>query len=708
MEKGRLIELLKARGLGDVSAFESPDVGEGDVIFVLRRKKLKVDELFFQDLAKELNLPYVGREQLKGVGNLAVIMPYGLLKEYLIIPMEISPERVKIATANPLNEKLFSLLEGVLGRRVEICVASIDAIEEAIDEGYKELHKYRALRDLYYRRPDESAYKVLYPWQRIFIIGSFFIFLILFIINYPASFILVFSIINAIYFCINPVKLYISLKGLLGSRREVHVSEEEVRGVYEEGLPVYTILIPLYKEARMLPNIIRNVRKMDYPADKLDVKILIEEKDFETLEEAKRLGLLGREGQTKIVLPFTMHGPTGEALGIPSHSMKVVDRNGIIIGEVDDFVSGEDLPEALLIVRDGSGRQMEIPYGFVKAVGDVVLLKEGVDRLIEMNRDLLKIFDLIVVPEADIMTKPRACNYGLLRAAGEYCVIFDAEDDPEPDQLKKAVIAFQRLNGGVVCLQSRLNFYNPKVNLLTRFFSLEYSYWFDCYLEGLDKVGAPLPLGGTSNHFRTNRLRDLGGWDPYNMTEDADLGVRISRRGLRTAMLNSYTFEEANSKLWNWIRQRSRWNKGYIQTYLVHMRHPRQLIKELGWKRFLLFQLTFGGNIFLPLVNPMLWAVTLLTLLIPGIFQFLFFYPIVYICIFNLIVGNLVYILLHLIPVIMRKNYAQVPLAFAMPLYWVLISVGAWKGAIQLVTRPFYWEKTEHGLPKPRGGGPYG
>jgi len=388
--------------------------------------------------------------------------------------------------------------------------------------------------------------------------------------------------------------------------------------------------------------------------------------------------------------------------------MKVVDRNGIIIGEVDDFVSGEDLPEALLIVRDGSGRQMEIPYGFVKAVGDVVLLKEGVDRLIEMNRDLLKIFDLVVVPEADIMTKPRACNYGLLRAAGEYCVIFDAEDDPEPDQLKKAVIAFQRLNSGVVCLQSRLNFYNPKVNLLTRFFSLEYSYWFDCYLEGLDKVGAPLPLGGTSNHFRTNRLRDLGGWDPYNMTEDADLGVRISRRGLRTAMLNSYTFEEANSKLWNWIRQRSRWNKGYIQTYLVHMRHPRQLIKELGWKRFLLFQLTFGGNIFLPLVNPMLWAVTLLTLLIPGIFQFLFFYPIVYICIFNLIVGNLVYILLHLIPVIMRKNYAQVPLAFAMPLYWVLISVGAWKGAIQLVTRPFYWEKTEHGLPKPRGVGPYG
>jgi cellulose synthase/poly-beta-1,6-N-acetylglucosamine synthase-like glycosyltransferase len=704
-----LIELLRARGLGDVSAFESPDVGEGDIILTLRRKRLKVDELFFQDLAKELGLPFVGRERLKGFEDLAVIMPYGLLKENLILPLEISPERAKIATANPLNAELFSLLEGILGRKVEICVSSIEAIEEAIDKGYERIHKYRALKDLHYRSPDDSAFMVLYPWQRLFIIGSSLVFIILFIVNYPASFILIFSIINIIYFCINPVKFYISLKGFLGSRRAIHVSDEDVAGIHGERLPVYTILIPLYKEAQILPNIIRNIRKMDYPPDRLDVKILIEEKDSETLEEAKRLGLLGEEFQTKIVLPFTARVSTGvQGVGKPSQSMRVIDSNGIVVGKVDGFVSGDGLPEALLIVKDESGRQMEIPYGFVKSVRDVVLLREGVDRLIEMNRDLLRIFDLIVVPEADIMTKPRACNYGLLRATGDYCVIFDAEDDPEPDQLKKAVVAFQRLGREFVCLQSHLNFYNPKVNLLTRFFSLEYSYWFDHYLNGLDKVGAPLPLGGTSNHFRTKSLRELGGWDPYNMTEDADLGVRISRRGLRTAMLNSYTFEEANSKLWNWIRQRSRWNKGYIQTYLVHMRHPRRLIRELGWKRFLFFQLTFGGNIFLPLVNPMLWAVTILTLLFPGIFQFLFFYPIVYICIFNLVIGNLVYILLHLGPIIIKKNYTSIPLAFAIPLYWVLISVGAWKGAIQLVTRPFYWEKSDHGLSKPRGGIPHG
>lgn len=705
MDKGRLLELLRARGI-DTTQFEGPEVGEGEVIPLLRKMRAELDEDFFRELANELGMQFIEGERLRGSGDLAAIMPYSLLKENLILPLEISPDSAKVATANPLNRDLFSLLEAILGRRIEILVAPMDAVEEAIDRGYERIHKYRALNELYYRRPDESAFRVLYPWQRLFIICLLAIFTILFIVNYPASFILLFSIINAIYFCVNPVKFYISFLGFLRTRRELRVSEDDLRSVDERTLPTYTILIPLYKEAKMLPNIIRNIGRMDYPKDKLDVKILIEERDRETLEEAKRLGLLGEEGQTKIVLPFTSAKRLGGiAFARPAPSAKVVDGNAAVLGEVVDFISSDWLPEPILIARDGSGRQIEIPYGFVRSLGDVVLLREGADRLLELNRELLRIFDLIIVPEADITTKPRACNYGLLRAIGEYCVIFDAEDDPEPDQLKKAAIIFQRTGADLVCLQSHLNFYNPRENLLTRFFSLEYSFWFDHYLEGLDRVGAPIPLGGTSNHFRTKKLKELGGWDPYNMTEDADLGVRIARRGLRTAMLNSYTFEEANSKLWNWIRQRSRWNKGYIQTYLVHMRHPRLLIRELGWKRFLLFQLTFGGNIFLPLVNPILWTVTILEFLSPGIFKFLFFYPIVYICMFNLFVGNLVYILLHLGPVIIRRNYTSIPLALAIPIYWVLISVGAWRGTIQLITRPFYWEKTDHGLMRLYGGG---
>lgn len=623
-DKSWLIKLLKSHNVDVESTLGSLTIGDEDLIPFLHRNKVKLPESFFKDLAGILNLPYIGSEQVRSKSRLALFMPYLTMKNNLIFPLEVSEDKIKIATSNPLNSKFLRILEQLFkDKSIELYVASTGAVDEAIEDGYRELHRDKALRDLIYRRPDESAYRVLYPWQRHLIIGLSVLFLVLFIINYPASFIILFSTINIIYFIVNPIKFYISIRGFLGSHRAVRVSDDEVKKIDEKTLPIYTVLIPLYKEARVLPHILQNVYRMDYPKNKLDVKILMEEKDSETIGEARRLGLLG-----------------------------------------DSEVTIESMTR-------------------------------------EQYRDFLKTFDPVIVPYAEITTKPRALNFGLFRAKGDYCVIYDAEDDPEPDQLKKAVIAFSKVEDNCVCLQSRLNYYNAKQNILTRWFSLEYSYWFDYYLEGLDRVGAPIPLGGTSNHFKTRKLRELGGWDPYNMTEDADLGVRISRAGFKTAMLNSYTYEEAASRLKSWIRQRSRWYKGYVQTYLVHMRHPRQLIKEMGWKQFFYFQLTFGGNIFLPLVNPLLWAVTLLTLTVPGIFQFLFFYPIVYFCMFNLIVGNIVYILLHMGPYIIKKNYTSIPLAVIIPLYWVLISVGAWRGTLQLITKPFYWEKTEHGISKP-------
>lgn len=183
------------------------------------------------------------------------------------------------------------------------------------------------------------------------------------------------------------------------------------------------------------------------------------------------------------------------------------------------------------------------------------------------------------------------------------------------------------------------------------------------------------------------------------MTEDADLGIRIYRSGLKTGMLNSYTYEEANKKLWNWIRQRSRWQKGHMQTFLVHMRHPRKMIQNLGWKKCILFQLTFGGNIFLPLINPLLWTITLLILLFPEIFSLLS--PgsgLAFISTFNLIAGNLIHISLYLRTVIVEKRFSLIPAALSMPFYWILGSIGAWKGMIQLITKPHYWEKTIHGI----------
>jgi cellulose synthase/poly-beta-1,6-N-acetylglucosamine synthase-like glycosyltransferase len=194
-------------------------------------------------------------------------------------------------------------------------------------------------------------------------------------------------------------------------------------------------------------------------------------------------------------------------------------------------------------------------------------------------------------------------------------------------------------------------------------------------------------------------LRRLGSWDPYNVTEDADLGIRLYRSGRKTGMLNSYTYEEANKNTWNWIRQRSRWCKGHMQTYLVQMRHPRTMIRKMRWKKFILFQLTFGGNIILPLINPLLWTVTLLTLLSPGLFNFLSSSPwLVFINTFNLIAGNLLHISLYLRTVLTEKRFSFIPVALTMPVYWILVSVGAWRGTIQLMTRPHYWEKTMHGI----------
>ena len=220
----------------------------------------------------------------------------------------------------------------------------------------------------------------------------------------------------------------------------------------------------------------------------------------------------------------------------------------------------------------------------------------------------------MVVPDSQPKTKPKACNYGLQLATGAFCVIFDAEDRPDPDQLKKAVIAFSQVANNVVCVQAKLNHFNQDQNMLTAWFANEYSMHFELILPAMGAAESPIPLGGTSNHFITSKLRELGAWDPFNVTEDADLGIRLHREGYRTAMIDSTTLEEANSQVPNWIRQRSRWNKGYIQTWLVHMRHPFALLSQTGFRGFMSFNLTMGSA-FVLLLNPIFWGLTTLYVL---------------------------------------------------------------------------------------------
>jgi len=362
----------------------------------------------------------------------------------------------------------------------------------------------------------------------------------------------------------------------------------------DAALPVYTILVPLFREANVLPALVRALLAIDYPRDKLDIKIIVEEDDDETVGAA------------------AAHAGRGP-------------------------------------------------------------------------------FEIVRVPKGQPRTKPRACNYALHFARGEYTVIFDAEDRPEPDQLRKAVAAFRARPANIACLQARLNFYNAQENLLTRLFALDYAVWYDVMLPALDRLGVPMPLGGTSNHFRTSVLRDLGGWDPFNVTEDADLGIRIAQLGMRVSMLDSTTFEEAPTLAGVWFRQRSRWMKGYMQTWLVHTRRPLALARRAGLGGFAAFHLFIGGSVAASLASPLLWLVFVLSL---GFGQ----NGGTEMSLAALAGGNLLLTVLAMASPIRRGWQDLSPYGLGVTFYWAMISFAAWRGFAQLVRRPFYWEKTAHGL----------
>jgi glycosyltransferase XagB len=379
---------------------------------------------------------------------------------------------------------------------------------------------------------------------------------------------------------------------------------DELEAVPDQALPLYSILVPLYREENVLPALIAKLSGLDYPADRLQVLLLIEQDD--------------------------------------------------------------EITRAVL------------------------------DRI-----DLDSRFEIVLIPPTLPRTKPKACNVGLRHARGDFCVVFDAEDRPEPDQLRKAVSAFRVLPSWVVCVQAELQYWNPWTNWLTRCFAAEYALHFSLVLRGLDRFRLPIPLGGTSNHFRAEALRELGAWDPYNVTEDADLGMRIARRGWSVRMMNSVTEEEANARAGSWIRQRSRWTKGYYQTWLVHMRSPWRLWRELGARQFFAFQLGFGFASLAALMNPVFWALTCVYLVSgPAHISRLFPAAVLYLGVFSLLIGNLMMIYSMMAGCMDRGLYAAVRTMLAIPLYWALMSIAAYKALIQLIrpSRRHYWELTQHGL----------
>lgn len=388
----------------------------------------------------------------------------------------------------------------------------------------------------------------------------------------------------------------------LGNPARVEVSDEQALAEPDSGLPLYTVLVAAYREHTVISGFIRSLQTVDYPKDRLDVKVLLEEDDFATIQAVRNV----------------------------------------------------DTP----------------PY-----------------------------MEVLLVPPSGPRTKPKALNCGLASARGELLTVFDAEDRPEPLQLRRAAVAFSRLPPTVACLQAALTHFNAGQNMITKWFTVEYALWFGQLLPGLVGSGGVVPLGGTSTHFRRVALEQVGAWDAHNVTEDADLGVRLHRAGYRTYVFNSVTYEEANSDFVNWVKQRSRWYKGYIQTWLVHMRRPVRLWKELGPQGFISFQLFVAGTPVLALLNPIFWILTFLWFLghfaaIAALFPSWLYYW----AASCFVVGNVFFIYATMIAARAAGAASLVVAALLSPAYWVMMSVAAVKAFLQLVIAPSFWEKTAHGL----------
>jgi glycosyltransferase XagB len=308
-------------------------------------------------------------------------------------------------------------------------------------------------------------------------------------------------------------------------------------------------------------------------------------------------------------------------------------------------------------------------------------------------------FELVRIPPSDPRTKPKALNYGLTMARGEFVAIYDAEDEPEPLQLRRAVVALRRLGPDVGCVQAKLSYHNSMQNIITKWFTIEYSLWFTFFLPGLASMDAPIPLGGTSNHFRRVVLQALGAWDPFNVTEDADLGIRMFREGYTVRVLESVTLEEANSDFVNWMKQRSRWLKGYLQTFIIHLRQPRMLVKDLGWRGMIHYAIFVGGTPILAMINPIFWLMTIVWFIAhPPFIEAIFPAPIYYLSLASWAFGNFLLVYVTVMSCrIGHRGRLLVP-ALLVPIYWVMMSLAAVKALFQLFRTPTFWEKTVHGL----------
>ncbi|WP_051134155.1 glycosyltransferase [Methylocystis sp. ATCC 49242] len=384
------------------------------------------------------------------------------------------------------------------------------------------------------------------------------------------------------------------------ARGDIH---DRVSSIRDAQLPVYTVVIALYKEASVARQLARAIDRFDYPRAKLDVKFVIEQDDEAT------------------------------AAALRSHA-----------------------PRA--------------PH------------------------------EIVVCPEGEPRTKPRALNIAMSLARGSLVCVFDAEDLPDARQLRRAAALFAHLPSDVACLQASLVIDNGALNWMTSLFAMEYAALFDVFNKGLAALGLPLFLGGTSNHFRMEALREIGYWDAFNVTEDADLGLRLARAGYGVRTFSSDTYEEAPAVFRALVKQRTRWFKGWMQTAIVHCRHPLRLLADLGPRRAGAVCAMFVGGFLGPLLGPLLAARLVYDAAFGALFEPQTGFEIICSTLwcFLAISGAVALLWPLILGMYRRKLTAQWRALLCLPLWLAMLSIAAWRALFELWSRPFHWEKTEHGL----------
>jgi glycosyltransferase XagB len=598
-------DLLIARGVLDlpqldeaVALAETWHVRLGDAIL---SRNWAEPAVYYQAVAFHYELPFV--DLIRDAPDTALLSAdeADTYARKLTIPWKRSEGHIVIATAEPGPETLLFARQR-WGTSITFVVASKFDITWAVQTAFADALSHRAVYELAELNPELSAKQVFTPGQVVFGYILFTLLLIGLALS-PIATLITLNVLMSVFYLGNFVfKGLLVLVGAAPTTDKDEIIAIEARALTDDELPVFTVLVPMYKEPAMLPMLAQALRELDYPLGKLDIKLVLEASDVETIEVASKLGLEG-------------------------------------------------------------------------------------------------VFEVIRVPPSHPQTKPKACNFALQFARGEFLVIYDAEDRPEPDQLRKVVAKFRQAPPNTACLQCRLSYFNSHENWLTRMFTLDYGLWFDQMLPGLERLNVPIPLGGTSNHFKIEVLRELHAWDPFNVTEDADLGVRLTQKGYRVGVVDSTTFEEASCHAGNWIRQRSRWMKGYMQTFLVHTRRPLHLMRTIGPLGFLGFVFFIGGTVLSGLFNPIFWLLYIgwLVAAFSG-FEAVFPEPLLFLALFNLLAGNGALVFLNMLAPIRRGWLDLIPYSLTSFGYWVMISIATYKGLWQLLHDPFYWEKTQHGV----------